>query len=331
MADDRLDLRLARRTGAALLRLYELSRSGEISQFQQAALQRVADDLPFRSAWWGMARAQPGGGFALHSTFGLALPEHFVTSWESVVLEDELASAVTARPGITVRFAPDDFDRTRGLALMAQRYDIGSAVSTVIADRRLGLVSFLSLYRPASAPAFDENERCLKELLMPHLTATWHANWLQHFDRLRGADERRGGGLALADRHGILHVADAGFADLVRTEWSGWSGPALPPPLFALIDGEAAFQGRRLGVSSWREGDLIVLRAQPRAPLDWLSPREAEIAACYGRGQSYKEIAARLACSPYTVRHHLRGIYHKLGVSNKAALALLAGQPPASS
>jgi DNA-binding CsgD family transcriptional regulator len=315
--------------GSALLNIYALSRSTEVSGFQRAALQRVADDLPFHSAWWGMARAEPGGGFALHSTFAVSLPDHFVASWEAVVLEDELARAVTARPGITVRFARDDFGRTRGLRLMSERYDIGSALSTVIADRRLGLVSFLSLYRPAAAPGFGEGERKLKELLMPHLTAAWHANWLQHFDRLRSADDRRGGGLALADRHGLLHVADAGFADLIRSEWSGWSGPALPPALRALVDGEAAYQGLQLSVSGRREGDLIVLRAQPHAPLDCLSPREAEIAACYGGGLSYKEIAARLACSPYTVRHHLRGIYDKLGVSNKAALARLAGQTQA--
>jgi DNA-binding CsgD family transcriptional regulator len=96
--------------------------------------------------------------------------------------------------------------------------------------------------------------------------------------------------------------------------------------LFASAGDAASYQGRGLRVGSSREGDLIVFRARPRTPLDLLSTREAEIAACYGLGLSYKEIAARLACSPYTVRHHLRGIYDKLGVSNKAALARLAGQ-----
>ncbi|MFC0242281.1 helix-turn-helix transcriptional regulator [Rhodopseudomonas telluris] len=329
---NRFDLDSARRLSAALLKIYALSRSTDVGRFQQAALQRLADDLPFRAAWWGMVRAQPGGGFALHSSFRFALPEHFVTTWEAVALDDDVARVVTARPGATGRFSRDDLGRTRGLALMSERYDIGSMLSTVIADRRLGIATFLSLYRPVTAPSFGEAERGFKELLMPHLTAAWHANWLQHFDGLRSAGDHRGGGLALADRHGLLHIADDGFAELIRREWSGWNGPALPPALRASAGGESAFQGRRLRVASSREGDLIVLRARSRTPLDVLSPREAEIAACYALGQSYKDIAARLACSPYTVRHHLRGIYDKLGVSNKAALARIAGgaaQPPA--
>lgn len=325
MVRERSDFDSARRLSEALLKIYALSRSTEVGGFQQAALQRVADDLPFRSAWWGIVRAQPGGGFDLHSSFRYALPEHFVTSWKSIVQEDEVARAVTARPGATMRFSGAELGRTRGLTLMAERFQFTSVLSTVIADRRLGVATFLSLYRSPLDPPFGEAERGFKELLMPHLTAAWHGNWLQHFDRLRSIDTHGGGCLGLADRHGILHVSDTGFADLIRREWAAWNGPTLPPAVLATATTEGAFQGRRLSVGCSRQGDLIVLRARPRTALDGLSPREAEIAACYAVGLSYKEIATRLACSPYTVRHHLRGIYDKLGVSNKAALARLAG------
>lgn len=58
---------------------------------------------------------------------------------------------------------------------------------------------------------------------------------------------------------------------------------------------------------------------------DALSPRELEIAQAYARGASYRGIAERLFIAPTTVRTHLRNIYEKLGISNKAELfSLLA-------
>ncbi len=51
-----------------------------------------------------------------------------------------------------------------------------------------------------------------------------------------------------------------------------------------------------------------------------LSRREAEVAAAYAAGRSYKAIARELELSPATVRSHLLSIFRKLGVHNKIEL-----------
>jgi len=62
-----------------------------------------------------------------------------------------------------------------------------------------------------------------------------------------------------------------------------------------------------------------------RPRIDALSPRELEIAQAYAEGASYREIAEQLFVAPTTIRTHLRNIYEKLGISNKASLfSLLA-------
>ena len=55
-----------------------------------------------------------------------------------------------------------------------------------------------------------------------------------------------------------------------------------------------------------------------------LTPMEAQVARLVARGLSNKDVAAELWISPRTVAFHLRGVFAKLGVSSRGALAQLS-------
>ena len=55
-----------------------------------------------------------------------------------------------------------------------------------------------------------------------------------------------------------------------------------------------------------------------------LTPRELEVVESIVSGFTNKEIAARYSISEQTVKHHLRNIFDKVGVSNRLELALFA-------
>jgi DNA-binding CsgD family transcriptional regulator len=60
-----------------------------------------------------------------------------------------------------------------------------------------------------------------------------------------------------------------------------------------------------------------------------LTSREREVVLAAADGADTRAIAERLFLSPRTVEHHLSAAYHKLGVSNRAALvALLRDRAP---
>jgi DNA-binding CsgD family transcriptional regulator len=62
------------------------------------------------------------------------------------------------------------------------------------------------------------------------------------------------------------------------------------------------------------------------AAIDRLSAREVEIARLVGIGRLNKEIAHLVGISEFTVENHLRKVYRKLGVHNRAAMtAMLFG------
>jgi DNA-binding CsgD family transcriptional regulator len=95
-----------------------------------------------------------------------------------------------------------------------------------------------------------------------------------------------------------------------------------------------------LGAGRWEERAAQELRASGRTARRRssfttvsLTPQELQVAALIQRGMTNREAAAHLFLSPRTIDFHLRNIYTKLGVSNRAELVrhpLGAGAPSSS-
>ncbi|MDI3341320.1 MAG: AAA family ATPase [Sphaerobacter sp.] len=69
---------------------------------------------------------------------------------------------------------------------------------------------------------------------------------------------------------------------------------------------------------------LTASRAADRVYPAGLTPREVEVLRLVAEGLTDAQVAARLFLSPRTVSQHLRSIYHKLGVSSRAAATRFA-------
>jgi two-component system nitrate/nitrite response regulator NarL len=68
----------------------------------------------------------------------------------------------------------------------------------------------------------------------------------------------------------------------------------------------------------------VTARTQQRKDKFGLTGRELEIVRAVSAGETNKDIASRFSISEQTVKHHLTRIYHKVGVSQRRALALFA-------
>lgn len=307
--------------GKTLLELYRLAHMAPMQHFQRLALDAVSARFDFDAAWWGMASQPPVGELQINASLPYHLPDFYPSLWDDIKEDDTIADAVMAAPGTTVNFGRKALLASPGLASLMTRFGITSCLCTVTLLPELNLMAFLSVYRMEGKPAFTEHERRTMQLLMPHLTSALSANWLLHLERVRANRSSARACLGVVDQRGMLYVADQALTAGLRLEWPQWSGPLLPEPLIRHLQAGTAYQGKRLSVRMHEAGDLRLLDLRPVPASGRLSPREAEIAHRFSEGASYKEIARDLGIAPATARHHLREIYRKLEVSDKAALA----------
>jgi DNA-binding CsgD family transcriptional regulator len=302
-----------------LLDLYRCSRELPLADFQRQALERLQLVLPFDKAWWGIGTADR----ELHGSFAFHLPTSYAAAWERIKRQDLLADLAQSSIGRTVAV---DF---AGPVVVAEyrtfgaQFGIRHALTTFELNTELNLRMFLSIYRAPEQPAFSGGERQLKELLMPHLWAAWTANWIGQLQRLRANASSSRAALAVADDRGILLAAEPRFLDLTRAEWPGWQGPELPSGVHTGIAASTGYVGTNIELKSASVQGLHLVELRLRSRLDVLTPRERAVAEAFGVGRSYREIAAALGRSPTTIRHHLRVVYEKLGISDKVELAHL--------
>lgn len=302
-----------------LLDLYRLARELPLADFQRRVLERLQDVVPFDGAWWGMSRVDR----QLHSSFPFHMPDNFVGYWQNMREYDVLAETVIREPAITINMNASQAVTNPVFEEFLRVFDIRHVLCTLLMNPALNLTTFLSLYRKHESPPFTEGERMLKQLVMPHLWAAWTSNWIAQLAYSRAHSVSNSAAMAVADQRGTLHAAEPRFAELLRVEWPAWSGPELPAAFATAVSTGGTVTGSRTTARLIPVQGLHLVELRERSPLDQLTMRELDIARQFGRGESYKQIAAELHVAPATVRAHLRAIYSKLHISDKGELANL--------
>lgn len=126
----------------------------------------------------------------------------------------------------------------------------------------------------------------------------------------------------------VLLTAAIEPADVLRAVKLGVRGVVLKEAATRqLIDGIHRVMAGKFLIDPEVTGELAgAIRRDdaPRGAQYGLTAREREIVSAIAAGDTNRDIAARLAISPQTVKHHLTSIFDKTGISTRLELALLA-------
>jgi DNA-binding NarL/FixJ family response regulator len=111
----------------------------------------------------------------------------------------------------------------------------------------------------------------------------------------------------------IVYTGDANtdvLREAVREGAWGFTSKSEDPAV--LLDTIASVAKGRMSVP------YIDIRTIASDPLDALTARERELLAALANGWTNLQIAARIGISANTVKYHLKNLYDKLGVNNRA-------------
>jgi DNA-binding CsgD family transcriptional regulator len=191
---------------------------------------------------------------------------------------------------------------------------------------------------------FSEDERCLLDLLRPHLIQAYRDSKL--FSYLNEAAGLSSDGLIIVDRAGRIRYANANAIRMMKHFFGADRGSALPSPISRWLQGKTGTRplalgsvpdltidvdGQRLTVQTLGHPETtecrLLLRVTARQmdarPLQrlGLTNREAEILLWVTQGKSNSEIAIILASKVRTIAKHLERVFAKLMVENRTAAA----------
>ena len=295
--------------------------------FQSWALTALKAQIRFDSALWCAVGAAEHG-----------LPRRIVASHLHRLKSDALDDLERARNDlfavstqgqvldVCVEDARWDALEHTGMRQHARRHGLVNTLAMLIADPGTSTRQLVMLSRKAASSRFNADELRHFELLAPHL-AVAHATCRTLFLQASAAAERPSveAGTAIVDGFGLVHDQSQNFLQMVRREWSDWPGTHLPAPILELLTRHAGTRWQFLGAQFVADivpvDDLFLITARPRQTTDALTSRETAVAQRYAAGGSFREIAESLTLAPATVRSHLRNVYAKLQVRNKAQLA----------
>ena len=262
---------------------------------QDIAIARFREAMPFLRA--------PGGGRRLGTLLG-EVGFIQVSSGSA----HEAASTLVESVALSWRVRDDAMltRALRGLAAVAAGTD-----QSVAAANLLGAADAVDASTPFALRAASR-DRDIVEWCLARLDDRLDAN-------TRGRERRAGAGLtlekavALARAVAITVIGTAGVDEIWQA--TGAPDPGSPPEARPLTTDQAQSAPAPLHPTAAPIG----------APFG-LSKREREVLALLAQRWTDPEIAARLFLSPRTVQSHVRGVFNKLGVSNRRDAAAVAAR-----
>lgn len=194
-------------------------------------------------------------------------------------------------------------------------------------NESLNIFTVLVVGRRSPQPPFNDGDKALLRLLMPHLQATLVRNVESHITSALVSRITGTMGLAIVDQ-GTCILKEEAFSQIVGAVWPKSAGTRIPRLIAEAIRvGKTVMSCDDFALHLVYGRDHVLLIATPPTTLHTLTHKELSIAADFARGNSYREVARRHGLPPETVRSRLRSVYAKLSISEKTELVRRLAHP----
>ncbi len=313
---------LVARFSDLLLHLYQDASAPPEGEFQARTFERLKALVAIDSGGWALGTADVGpekiyAGAHLFDVYFHNMSPKMMTQYSQFSNLDTFTQALAQQPGVTRNISTHEWYPEIAWPYL-DHFGFQHLLGTHILNPDTGLTTGVFFSRSDRARPFSEQERLLKQALMPHWAIALNRARIEPWMR-DAAPSPQYPAAAIVDASGMLRHAADGFAGMLQREWPGWQGPMLPEPLRDLIaTGKVmAFSGAHIAAKILPRNHMALVQVRSRSLADQLSEQQLMVARHAANGLGNKEIAKLMGLSPATVRNYLTIIYAKLGVKNK--------------
>ena len=314
-----------------ILSLYRRSSELNDTEFQEWAFCQAKTLIPFNAAQWAEGRLDESLGPRVHKVVLHNQPAEKTLDYhkfhESRFGRDLFAFEIVRNPGKSIRWeeASDNnlsFWDTDFYKLYCSKYREEHIIATAIQPKQGELFSVISFYRSDRSQAFTDDEKKIKETIVPHMVEAYRLCLQMSILEHVAAGQQKA--LALVDGFGSIHMKSENFDDTFSV---ANGSPVVKqriddPAILDLIHHEydGYHNGVRIDCKMLPNGLYLIALHTDRL-LSTLTPREGDVLILSRQGKTYQEIAETLNISRHTVSQHLRNIREKLGVKRISEIA----------
>lgn len=303
--------------------LYRSATTLSLQEFPDWLIRQTRQWIGFDGATLGFGQCLENGQLLIGHANVFGRNPEMLTEYADVNRLDPVTQRFLTAPANLQRIDLSTlYDRLQSTALQhfAHRHDLRHLLLLGEPCRRGQALRWIVLYR-GTHQEFLTGDSSLLIALWPHLLCALDINRSRVLDLNAPPLAERA--LALINREGFIEVADSTFLTLLSQTWPQFDGTRLPSPAQAARCQGKIWSGTHLTLSFTCLGHYALCHATRRnrtVPL--LTPREQEVARLFVAGNTHKAVAQQLGRSPNTVRSQLASIYQKLGLRDKAMLAI---------
>jgi len=300
--------------------LYRQAYQVPVSGFKSKCFELLAETFNVDSGTW-ITRCERESPFYEQDSFTYNLPAGFMEDYHALSTVStqvhQVFGFMMANLGKTMDILDvvpeEEWFGSDMYKLYCEKFNLHHSLMTVTANPVNQAINVVTFARHDPAHAFTEEEKQLKEFLVPNLIEAMRVNMLNAFHKGGKEQAYR----AVFDRYGHLVEAEDGFLTLSE-RFDLWQDPDQKQKFKVDLKPQAGeVKTDDYEVEFENHHGLVFVELLATHGLSAMSDKKRVVCQYLVLGKSNKEIAKAMHISPNTVNNHLKTIYKALGVNSR--------------
>lgn len=302
-----------------ILDIYSTAQSATIREFNDYSIEKLKSCVEFDSAVLSNLDIYSINQYSIKSLYLHNQPIEKYSDrnyWENDEPDPMLVKAYSNANKSVSGELESVLKNNKAMLAYSKKYEVKQSLTICIPGEQINNFGAGALWR-SSNKVFEERDRRLCEIILPHVFQASEINYRFHCMRI-GIHES-GTTNIIAELNGSILFIDNAAIRLLREEWPEWRQSLLPKILLnkLISDKSYLYIGSKIDIKASIQDELLFLRVKQKTTGFNLTQREVECINLVRLGKTSSQIGDILGVSERTAIFHITNAVQKIGAKNR--------------